>query len=48
MTGSIQAEARKVLKAVSSWLRVKGEKATTDEIKVSAHLHEVFPPFFIA
>ncbi len=29
-----QAEAKKVLKAVSSWMRVKSEKATLDEIKV--------------
>ena len=30
----LQAEAKKVLKAVSSWMRVKSEKATLDEIKV--------------
>jgi hypothetical protein len=29
-----QADAKKVLKAVSSWMRVKSEKATLEEIKV--------------
>jgi hypothetical protein len=31
----LQAEARKVLKAVSSWMRVKSEKASMDEIKAT-------------
>jgi hypothetical protein len=38
LMGSHQAEALKVVKAVSSWLRVKSEKATVDEIKALSPL----------
>jgi hypothetical protein len=31
----LQAEARKVLKAVGSWMRVKSEKASMDELKAT-------------
>jgi hypothetical protein len=41
---SIQAEAKKVLKAVNSWMRVKSEKASLDEIKVRTD-SPIFAPF---
>ena len=46
LMGSHQAEALKVVKAVSSWLRVKSEKATVDEIKALSPLIPFASIFF--
>ena len=40
-----QADAKKVLKAVSSWMRVKSEKASLEEIKVRYHRVPLFQSF---